>query len=341
MPETTNVFLLGLTFGLALLVVGGLIGFIVGRRAPASAESIDKKQFLDFLRNLSAWTAEFSGDVSKYQSQLSNLSEQAKGKGAVQSEELQALLQQIMNVNEQLQHRLDSAENRLEKQTDQISDYLAEARTDGLTGLSNRRAFDKSLDELFVHWRRSDKKFSLCLIDIDYFKKINDNYGHQAGDEVLARLAITLSTELGEAACVARYGGEEFAVLSNLPLQAAAEELEKLRKEVAALEISFEGKVIPITISVGCGEIQADDKVGGLVRRADEALYASKLGGRDRVHLNDGTICRLVTKIAPPPVMQQPTSSPAEKRDNDIKQDRIQQRLQRIVADETRRVHER
>ena len=106
------------------------------------------------------------------------------------------LLQQIMQSNEQLQSRLDAAERQLEKQTQQIECYLTEARTDGLTGLFNRRAFDQRLEEMFVAYRDGGRSFVVVLIDIDQFKLINDKHGHQAGDEVLQQLARILRTEL-------------------------------------------------------------------------------------------------------------------------------------------------
>ena len=92
------------------------------------------------------------------------------------------LLKQIMESNGKLQTRLDAAEQQLEKQTKQIESYLTEARTDGLTGLYNRRAFDQQLDELFGNFRKGGRSFVLVLIDIDHFKRFNDRHGHQAGD---------------------------------------------------------------------------------------------------------------------------------------------------------------
>lgn len=337
-----TIFVGGVAIGCILLLIGGLIGYWVGQRGRGAADLVDKQQFLDFLRDLSKWTAELSGDVSKYQTQLSDLSQQAGGGQPVQNDALQNLLSQIMNVNDQLQSRLDSAEHRLEEQTDQISSYLTEARTDGLTGLMNRRAFDKGVDELYGHWQSRNEPFSLGLIDIDFFKKINDTHGHPAGDEILKRLSQLMQTELSGEFCLARYGGEEFALLSKQPPEATAETLESLRAEVDKMEIVFEGKTIPLTISCGVSGILPTERVGALVRRADEALYASKLGGRNRINLHDGTMCQLITKVAAPP---QPSASghqsAADKRDASENETKVQQRLRRIVEEESRRILDR
>lgn len=341
MPDNMTIFVGGVAIGCFLLIIGGLIGYWIGQRT-RSADLVDKRQFLDFLRDLSKWTAELSGDVSKYQTQLSDLSQQADGGQPVPNDALQTLLSQIMDVNDQLQSRLDSAEHRLEKQTDQISSYLTEARTDGLTGLMNRRAFDKATDELFGHWQDRSETFSLGLIDIDFFKKINDNYGHPAGDEILKRLSRLMQTELTGEFCLARYGGEEFALLSKHNSDVTADSLERLREQVDKLDIVVEGKTIPLTISCGVSGIAPSDRVGNLVTRSDEALYASKLGGRNRVTLHDGTICKLITNVAAEP---QPISSnhqsAADKRDTAQNETKVQERLRRIVEEESRRILDR
>ncbi len=242
-----------------------------------------------------------------------------------------------MQANQQLQHRLDTAEARLESQTHQIADYLTEARTDGLTGLTNRRAFDQTLDELFTEWQTKQQSFVLALVDIDHFKKINDTYGHPAGDTVLKKVAETMRTEFRDAVCVARYGGEEFAILCLTDLEDAAELLDRMRSTVGRTEFRHEDTVIPVTLSGGVASVQHDDKIGKLVRRSDEALYAAKLGGRNRVYLNDGNICRQVTKAPPTPARDLRTEPPVPNLAQQDSIQRIQERLKRIVEEEARR----
>ncbi len=335
MPPNASIFLLGLAVGTGLLVFGVLLGFYLGRRAGIASQVVDRQQFLGFLQNLSLWTSEFAGDVSKYQTQISSINERVQGSSGASREEILALLTQIMQANQQLQNRLDSAEERLESQTHQIADYLTEARTDGLTGLTNRKAFDQALDDLYLQWQSKHQAFTLCLIDIDHFKKINDTHGHPAGDSVLKKVAETMRTELRDAVCVARYGGEEFAILSVMPAEEAAETLDRLRSTIGRTEFRHEDTVIPVTISGGVSQIAGDDKIGKVVRRSDEALYAAKLGGRNRVYLNDGNICRLITKVpatAPRDLRAEAVPSLAEK---DSSQ-RILERIKRIVEEESK-----
>ncbi|MCA9180343.1 MAG: GGDEF domain-containing protein, partial [Planctomycetales bacterium] len=248
-----------------------------------------------------------------------------------------------MDANRQLQTRLESAEQKLDVQTDQISSYLTEARTDGLTGLLNRKAFDKALDGLFGNWVAQEQPFSMGMLDIDHFKQINDTYGHPAGDAVLRQVSALLQSELGQEVCVARYGGEEFAVLSLSTGEQTAAVLDRVRNLISQLQITHDAHVISVSISAGAAQIEADDKIGVLVRRADEALYAAKLGGRNRVYRYDGTMCHLVTKGATRAAEQSSLAADASQTANELSQaqaadSKIADRLQRIVEEESRRL---
>jgi diguanylate cyclase len=320
------------------LVIGTLLGFWLGRRVAAAAHLVDRQQFLHLLQNLSSWTTEFAGDVSNYQTQLTSLSERVQDSPGAPREEILGLLSQIMNANQQLQQRLDSAEERLESQTHQIADYLTEARTDGLTSLMNRRSFDQDLNELYATWLNKHVPFAIGLVDIDHFKKINDTYGHLAGDAVLVKVAEVMQTEFRDAACVARYGGEEFGILFHKPLEEAAEALDRLREKVAGIEFQYESSVIPVTLSAGAAQVEGDDQVSTVIARSDEALYAAKLSGRNRVYLHDRNICRLVTKTAPTTTAARDlrTSGARNVAEEDSHR-RIQERLARIVEEESRR----
>lgn len=339
MPSTAANFLLGLAVGTGLLALGLLLGFWFGRKSAPTSDFVDRQRFLAFMRNLTNWTSEYSGDVADYQSQLSNIRDQVALKDSVSSrEQILALLSEIMRTNKNLQNRLESAEQRLESQTDQISNYLTEARTDGLTGLFNRRAFDQAIDELFDDWIKQQQAFTLVLIDIDHFKPINDTFGHPAGDAVLQQIAGRLQADLTEAICVARYGGEEFAVLSTLLADQAAKVIDALREAISRLVITHEEHDISITLSGGVAQVRGDDDIGKLIRRADEALYSAKLGGRNRIYLHDGTLCHLVTQGAEPPSSAAGSPSEHNKRADQQIQQRLQARLQRIVEEESRRL---
>lgn len=345
MPGNTTVFLMGLGVGSALLIMGLVLGYWFGRKGSPSVEPMQGQQFLTFLRTMSQMTSEFSGDINRYQSQLTNINQRVQ-QGDAPREELLKMVGDMMSTNRQLQQRLENTEKKLETQTDQLASYLKEARTDGLTGLPNRKSFDKAIDELYATWQKQQQPFCIGLIDIDHFKKINDTYGHPAGDAVLKHMAQTLQSELSDVVCVARYGGEEFGVLSIANLNDSANLLDRLRAVIAKIQIEHDGKFIDISLSAGVAQIVTGERIGQLVRRADEALYASKLGGRNRVHLHDGTICRLVTKCTPGPVVGAAESTKdvatlSQSHEAHDEVSRVQERLRRIVQEETQRVADR
>jgi diguanylate cyclase (GGDEF)-like protein len=160
---------------------------------------------------------------------------------------------------------------------------MERARTDSLTGLVNHRAFQETLAEEVGRARRHDRPLSLALIDLDHFKQVNDEHGHQAGDEVLRELARRLGERVREADVLARVGGEEFAWLmpesSGMEAWQAAE---RARAEIAATPIPGVGHV---TISAGICDLGHAIDAGDLYRLADGALYWSKSQGRDVVFL--------------------------------------------------------
>ncbi|MEM9366202.1 MAG: GGDEF domain-containing protein [Planctomycetota bacterium] len=301
MPVNLILVSLGLLFGIALLATG----YLVGRRWGASGtnelnsllDDDERHRMVGLLQGLSQWTTEYSGNVSQYQTELGEINQvvrQGLETGGRADTKLVALLGQIMSSNEQLQTRLDAAEEQLDHQTKQIESYLTEARTDGLTGVFNRRAFDKKLDELFAIYRRGGSAFTLALVDIDHFKSVNDNYGHPVGDMVLQQVAAKLDEELRDALMVARYGGEEFVILTDTPIRAASRQFDEVRRRLSEIEFQTEKGILRATVSIGMSQTNDDLAIGPLVRRADEALYAAKKIGRDRVYFDDGRGPQLV-----------------------------------------------
>ena len=128
----------------------------------------------------------------------------------------------------------------------------------------------------------------MALIDIDHFKAINDNHGHPVGDQVLQQMARTLDSQLDDVIIVARFGGEEFAVIMDGPLLVAASRMNEVRKFIANQHLDAGSGHLEITISIGLSEPRDDIVIGPIVRRADEALYAAKNIGRNRVYYHDG-----------------------------------------------------
>jgi two-component system cell cycle response regulator len=156
--------------------------------------------------------------------------------------------------------------------------------TDGLTNLCNRKQLDATLHEEIPRARRHGRELSLLMLDIDHFKKINDTYGHLAGDAVLRSLATILQRRLRPSDRLGRYGGEEFcAILPETALANAARIGEELRALVEAHAFVADDQRISVTVSIGAGCLGAGMDLTDLYRRADEMLYRAKRTGRNRV----------------------------------------------------------
>ena len=157
---------------------------------------------------------------------------------------------------------------------------------DGLTQIHNKRYLFEALERECIRARRHARDLSVVMFDIDYFKKINDEYGHLAGDYALRELARIVQERTRRDEIFARYGGEEFTiVLPETGLEGATALAESIRSRVAAHEFVFQGEHIPLTISLGCAKLEAGDRATAqdLIQRADEKLYEAKRLGRNRV----------------------------------------------------------
>lgn len=156
---------------------------------------------------------------------------------------------------------------------------------DGLTQIHNKRYLYEALEREVLRARRHGRPLSILMFDIDFFKRVNDQYGHLAGDYVLRELARVVQGRIRRDEVFARYGGEEFVIaLPETPLEGAVSLAENLRARVAEHTFVFQGERIPVTVSIGAAVLAPDDKTATeLVQRADEKLYEAKRGGRNRV----------------------------------------------------------
>lgn len=187
-----------------------------------------------------------------------------------------------------LDARLKESMTQVETLKSNLDKVTLESQTDFLTGVSNRQAFDTTLSALIQDAEENKGDVCLILIDIDHFKKFNDKYGHQMGDQVLKLVANALTNSVKGQDVVARYGGEEFAViLPDTPLSGALVVADKLRKTVESKTLRRKDThevIDKVTISSGVARYHyGNDELEALISRADEALYKSKQGGRNKV----------------------------------------------------------
>lgn len=168
-----------------------------------------------------------------------------------------------------------------------------QARTDSLTGISNRRYFMQRAEQELARSRRFGHTLSTLMLDIDFFKAVNDSHGHAVGDLVLIQLAKIACNEIRDVDVLGRIGGEEFAaLLPETDTQMAAQVAERLRQEIEAASVPIEqGPAIRFTVSIGVATLCDDDAgIDALLKRADQALYEAKQSGRNRVCIaNAGT----------------------------------------------------
>jgi len=191
------------------------------------------------------------------------------------------MLASIQVLNEELQSEIIEEQNKafeLEKL----------ASTDPLTGLLNRRSFFELAENMFLQARNTDRPLSVLLIDIDLFKSVNDNFGHNTGDMLLVALSNRLRSIFRKSDVICRYGGEEFVILvQGATALQAGQFSERTRQSLEQVELIDTNRQIQITISVGVSELAYDDlTIETVIHRADQALYAAKKFGRNAVALN-------------------------------------------------------
>jgi diguanylate cyclase len=217
-----------------------------------------------------------------------------KLKGGLDSEGLRSVvaglsgdIQGMRSVALELGRQLDDGRREMEQLREELVRARQEALTDALTGVLNRKGFERAMAELMENYNAENGPLSLLVVDIDHFKKINDTYGHLLGDKVLRTIAQTMKQRLKGRDTVARYGGEEFVViLPDTPLERAAIVAEQLRAviENGKIRRGDGGETIgTVTISVGGTAYSPGEPVSEFIHRADEAMYRSKNDGRNRV----------------------------------------------------------
>lgn len=230
-------------------------------------------------------TASFGDSLIGATEKLSAADERSQVKAIVGR--LVASTRDMQNTNRALESRLTVSKQEINNLQENLEAIRAESLTDPLTGLGNRKYFDRAVDAALRSARERAEPMSLLMIDIDHFKAFNDSYGHLTGDQVLRLVGLSLKQTIKGQDITARYGGEEFAVvLPNTPLRHAITVADQIRRAVMSKELKKKstGEILGrVTISIGVSTLKPGDDIETLIGRADACLYAAKRNGRNQV----------------------------------------------------------
>ena len=179
---------------------------------------------------------------------------------------------------------IDSLTHKVKAMNEELASAKEKVLIDGLTQINNRKAFDNKMSNAFNRKSKEIDPFTLAMVDIDYFKKINDEYGHTVGDDVLKTVAKTIKEAFRSNDFVSRYGGEEFAIIiKRIDMHYIQNICERLRASIESIDIKIDNNTIPISISIGVAFCNQSDTPKSLIDRADKALYLAKHSGRNTI----------------------------------------------------------
>jgi diguanylate cyclase len=290
-----------------------VLGYLFGRRRPAQQVELNHarrelKRAKAVIRELEAISEHVKNSLALHESSIVTFKDSLSNLGGeVQAETWQQLCEEaerILRPTLKLSNEMAQAYDEIRQQTHLLMTFT-EVRTDPLTGVSNRRALDETLNNLFAMKSRYNTHFSIIIFDIDHFKAVNDRQGHLYGDDVLRQVAQHLDDSVRETDLVARFGGEEFVLILPQTDHAGACILaDRIRGLI-------EGKM-HVTVSGGVTSVIDGDTPGSLLSRADAALYSAKAGGRNLVYRHEGSRIEPVTGTSLADFQPTETTVPAE-----------------------------
>ena len=299
-PQDSATILFICIWSLASVGVGLMCGFFIGRFYTLSNETKrlkrDRELTLTALMKVMSSTDRLNEDVDSHNTALQSAKAELE---SMETDETLDVLQtalmsnisRVVESNRRLENDLVVSKYQLESQAQELDRTRKEARTDALCNVGNRKAVDETLQFMVSRFHSENRSFGLMLIDIDHFKRINDTFGHQAGDEVLTSIALALKECVRPEDFVGRLGGDEFCILlEGLQPEDAQLVGARIRSTIELYDFSINdsGQSTVVTMSMGLAVVRPVDDAITLYERADQALYKSKQLGRNRLYTISG-----------------------------------------------------
>jgi len=277
-------------FAVLVLCGGFLLGWWLRRWLLQSVGPADVDLARETASRLGNLARSMRSQIDKHRIEMAAALQKMAEAPVANQEAVSRELRQLIESNEKLQAALDKAESKMHEQARTIADYAARVRTDTLTQVLNRGEFDEELVRRVAEWHRRERPFTVIMLDVDQFKRVNDRFGHQTGDQVLQFVAQVLRNTLREMDLLARFGGDEFAILlPDTNLDEATQAADRLRQRIEEIQVPVDGHSLNLTVSLGLAEVLPSDDDETVLSRADEALYAAKESGRNRCCYHDGS----------------------------------------------------
>lgn len=258
-------------------LIGGAVQIETSRQTASESLQHSVLQEMASLESSAEMTTDLAQLKSQVKSQIGNIRHALDN--YQQAEQSQ---QKLATQLEALSCKIKSMENDAEKNRDVLEKQRHKALHDPLTELPNREFYNERAANEYQRWQRYSRPLTIAIFDIDKFKGINDNYGHQAGDRVLKVISRSIAKRLREVDFFCRFGGEEFvALMPETNIEDAMQVLDKIRAAIANAAFNYKDKPLVITLSVGATEFKSGDDLESAFVRADEALYVAKSSGRN------------------------------------------------------------
>jgi diguanylate cyclase len=275
------------------------IGFVIGRsyalRNLTGKLKQEQAAMVTALQSLVESTEQLTSDVDSHNTELASVGQtvcdmDVGNTFATVQRTLLGHIADVIESNRKLEDDLVVTRYRLEEQAQELDRTRREARIDSLSGVPNRKAFDEALAFMVAKFKRRNVAFSLMLLDVDHFKRINDTHGHQSGDRVVTLLGEKLKEQVRPSDFVGRFGGDEFAILfSGLDHHTSQRVAERIQQAVEQtnFDVGIGNARVAVTLSMGMADVRDNDTAETIFERADKALYRSKKCGRNQLNVWD------------------------------------------------------